>query len=247
MTSTLSTLIRDNPCAFALIGAVARKYPSSRAISAWEAKVAMQAEEETYTEDQVSQCMRAMETHELGYLRQDAGNGDFGFVWSVLPIIAYELLRTGQPAIPHGFVRIKIDDGDVDEWPTMLAVHKFQLRPNCAVTLELPGNLTRKEVKKINQFLKALVQDDFDDSDDGSAWDDPNIFNRAEDDFPDFDSSDDDVDVLADSPLDSEVDALKVEEDENFLLPMSAMEDPLFQPTLLLKRKKVKKHKLAKA
>jgi hypothetical protein len=232
MTSTLPTLIRDNPCAFALIGAVARKYPCSRAISAWEVKVVMQAERETYTEDEISQCMRAMEVHGLGYLRQDAGNGDFGFVWSLLPIIVYELIRTGQPAVPPGFVRFKIDDGDVDEWPIMLTVHKFQFRSNCAVTLELPRDLTLQEVKKINRFLKALAQVDLADSNGGPAWDFPTSAGFSEDDFPD----EDDI-------KDSQEDEVEVEEDDNFLLPMSVMEDPAFPFPLkpVRKNEKVKK------
>jgi hypothetical protein len=247
MTSTLSTLVRDNPCAYALIGAVARKYPSNRAISAWEAKVVMQTERETYTEDEAAQCMRAMEAHGLGYVRQDAGNGDFGFVWALLPIITYELIRTGQPAIPVGFVRFKIDEGDVDEWPSMLTVHKFQLRSNCAVTLELPSDLTIQEVKKLNRFLKALAQDDSDDSNDGHAWDFPTTSDQVEDDFPDEDDAEDNgAEDLTDSSSDSEVDASEVEEDDNFLLPMSVMEDPVLTVQSLLKNKKAKKRKRSK-
>jgi hypothetical protein len=187
MTSTLLTLVRDNPCAHALIGAVARKYPSHRAISAWQAKVVMQAEGETYTEDQATQCMHVMAELGLGYVRQDAGNGDFGFVWAILPLIAHELIRMGQPAIPEGFVRFKADEGDVDEWSNLLTIHTFQLRPNCAATLELPDGLTRGEVRQLNRFLKALVQDDADDtvdSDDRPAWDLPTTSDCTEDDFP---------------------------------------------------------------
>lgn len=253
MTSTLLTLVRDNPCAHALIGAVARKYPKSRAISAWQAKVLMQAEGETYTEDQATQCMHAMSAHGLGYVRQDAGNGDYGFVWAILPLIAHELIRTGLPAIPEGFVRFKADAGDVDEWPNLLTIHTFQLRPNCAATLELPEGLTRDEVRQLNRFLKALVQDDADDtvdSNDRPAWDFPATSDCAEDDFPedDFpeeDADEDNADDSSDSSPPSEENE-NVEEDKNFLLPMSVMKDPVFSLHSLLKKKKDKKSKKSK-
>jgi hypothetical protein len=246
LTSTLSTLVRDNPCAYALIGAVARKYPSNRAISAWEAKVVMQAERETYTEDEAAQCMRVMETHGLGYVRQDAGNGDFGFVWALLPIIAYELIRAGQPAIPDGFVRFTIAEGDVDEWPGMLTVHKFQLRSNCAVTLELPSDLTYQDVKKLKRVLKALAADDSDDSNDGPAWDFPTTSDHVEDDFPEVDGDKIGTEDIAGSLVISEADAVEFEDDDNFLLPMSVMEDPVLTVQSLLKKKKAKKRKRSK-
>jgi hypothetical protein len=251
MTSTLLTLVRDNPCANALIGAVARKYPSNRAISAWQAKVLMQAEGETYTEDQATQCMHAMAALGLGYVRQDAGNGDYGFVWALLPLIAYELIRTGQPAIPEGFVRFKADEGDVDEWPNLLTIHTFQLRPNCAATLELPDGLTRDEVRQLNRFLKALVQEESDDSSHGSAWNFPTTSDHFEDDFPedDFpeeDAEDDETEDLSDDSPDDEVDNDDVEEDENFLLPMSVMEDPVFPLQSVQKMKKAKQGKKSK-
>ena len=253
MRSTLLTLVRDNPCVHALIGAVAHKYPSNRAISAWQAKVLMQAEGDTYPEDQATQCMHAMAAHGLGYVRQDAGNGDFGFLWAILPLIAHELIRTGQPAIPEGFVRFKADEGDVDEWPNLLTVHTFQLRPNCAATLQLPDGLTREEVRQLNRFLKALVQDDADDtadSGDRTAWDFPTSSDFAEVDFPedDFleeDADEDNADDSSDSSQPSEQNE-NVEEDKNFLLPMSVMKDPVVPLHSLLKRKKDKKRKKSK-
>ena len=226
MISTLLTLVRDTPCAYALIGSVTRKYPNNRAISAWAAKVVMQAERETYTEDEVRLCMHAMQAHGLGYVRQDAGNGDFGFVWTILPIIAYELIRTGQPAIPDGFVRLMIDESDVDEWPNLLTIHKFQLRPNCAITLELPNDLTIQEVRKIKRFLKALAQDDSDDSTaDRPAWNFPSTSDFSEDDFPEADDAEKTTGDLAESSPHIESDTNQVEEDDDFLLPMSVMED----------------------
>lgn len=254
MTSTLLTLVRDNPCAHALIGAVARKYPSNRAISAWQAKVLMQAEGQTYSEDQATQSMHAIAELGLGYVRQDAGNGDFGFVWAILPLITHELIRMGQPAIPEGFVRFKADEGDVDEWPNLLTIHTFQLRPNCAATLELPDGLTRGEVRQLNRFLKALVQeDDADvdtaDSDDRQAWDFPTssdctVDDFPEDDFPEEYPDEDNADDSDTSPPNE--DNENVEEDKNFLLPMSVMKDPVFPLHSLLKTKKNKKRKKSK-
>ena len=242
MTSTLITLVRDDPCAYALIGAVARTHPHSQATSAWQAKVAMQAEGETYSEDQAEQSMRTMEAHGLGYVRQDAGNGDFGFLWAILPIIAYELIRTGQPSIPQGFVRFKVDYGDVDAWPDLLTIHKFKLRPNCTVTLTLPDDLTRNEVKKLKQFLKALAQDDSDDSNDGPAWDFPTASDFAEDDFPEDDAEVDEAD-FADNSQDSEVGTDEVEETDRFLLPMSVMEGGIGPINHRRSKKKTKKSK----
>lgn len=246
MTSTLLTLVRDNPCAHALIGSVAGKYPKNRAISAWQAKVLMQAEGETYTEDQATQCMHAMAAHGLGYVRQDAGNGDYGFVWALLPLIAYELIRTGQPAIPEGFVRFKGDEGDVDEWPNLSAIHAFQLRPNCAVTLTLPGDLTRQEVKKLKQFMKALTKDDSDESTDGPTWDFPTASDFTEDDFPEDNDAELDEGDFADSSPDSEVGTDEVEETDSFLQPMSVMEDRIGPIHHRLSTKKAKKHKKSK-
>ena len=254
MTSTLLTLVRDNPCAHALIGAVARKYPKNRAISAWQSKVLMQAEGETYTEEQVAQCMPTMDALGLGYVRQDAGNGDYGLVWAVLPLIANELIRTGLPAIPDGLVRFEADEYEVDEWPHLLTIHTFQLRPNCAATLELPDGLTREEVRQLNRFLKALVQDDADldtaDSDDRLAWAFPTTSDCTEDDFleddfPEEEADEDNVDDSSDASPPSEANE-NVEEDENFLLPMSVMKDPVFPLHSLLKKKKAKKSKKSK-
>lgn len=38
-----------------------------------------------------------------------------------------------------------------------LPVHSFRLRPDCTLQLQLPDDLTRREVKRLHLFLKSVV------------------------------------------------------------------------------------------
>ena len=194
MDTNITSLSRGNPCAFALIGIMGRTYPRVRYMSLAWAKNLLQVDGEDFSEAQVLECLNAMAAHHLGTLRHDLDN-DPGFVWAVLPAMAYELIRTGKPCtadLPL-FMPTEVD-ADLDMcFMDAMPVHKFQLRSNCTITLELPYDLTKTEVRKIQLFLKALAHqesepdewpfhavDDDDDDDDGDGGDADTILDEAD-------------------------------------------------------------------
>lgn len=200
METNITSLSRDNPCAFALIGIMGRTYPRVRYMSLEWAKSLLQADGENFSEAQVLECLNHMAAHHLGALRHDWDN-DPGFVWAVLPAMAYELIRTGKPCTPDlPLFTPTAADTDLDMCFTdAMPVHKFQLRSNCTITLELPNDLTKTEVRKIQLFLKALAHEELDFDD----WS-----------FPPVDDDD------ADASLDEDDEANK----EPFLQPLTSFD-----------------------
>ena len=185
METNITSLSRDNPCAFALIGIMGRTYPRVRYMSLAWAKTLLQADGENFSEAQVLECLNQMTAHHLGTLRHDLDN-DPGFVWAVLPAMAYELIRTGKPCTPDlPLFTPTAADADLDMcFMDAMPVHKFQLRSNCTITLELPTDLTKTEVHKIQLFLEALAYEESELND----WPFPTV----------VDDDDDDADTILD-------------------------------------------------
>lgn len=197
METNITSLSRDNPCAFALIGIMGRTYPRVRFMSLAWAKTLLQADGENFSEAQVLDCLNQMAAHNLGTLRHDLDN-DPGFVWAVLPAMAYELIRTGKPCTADlPLFTPTAADADLDMcFMDAMPVHKFQLRSNCTITLELPSDLTKSEVRKIQFFLKALAYDELeDDESELDEW----PFPTGDDD--DADTSPDEDDTTNEEPF----------------------------------------------
>jgi len=226
MESSLATLVRENPCAFALIGSMARKYPRTRMMSARRAKDVLQADGEIFPNDQIQECLRKMADQRLGIVRWSADADDFVFVWAILPVMAYELIRTGQPVPDDSthFAPAGDDDFEIDG-SDPLPVHQFQLRSDCTIHFGLPDDLTMGEVKKIQLFLKALATDA-----QHGRWSLVHATSdAADDDFPE----DDDADDALRQALDEST------EDDDFYQPMSSMDDDP-EPKVPVKSKKKK-------
>jgi hypothetical protein len=228
MKTSLATLVRENSCVFALIGSMARKYPRARMMSARRAKEVLQADGEYFPKDQIQECLRKMADQRLGIFRWSADADDFVFVWAVLPVMALELMRTGQDVpdeLAH-FAPAGNDDFEIDG-SDPLPVHQFQLRSDCTIHFGLPDDLTMGEVKKIQLFLKALATD----AQYGNRWPFAHATSKAgDDDFPE--------DADADDALRQALD--ESTEDDDFYQPMSSMDDDP-EPEVPVKSKKKKK------
>lgn len=158
MSSALTALVRTNPCASALICALGRNYPRCRNVSASRALVILQSEGENFQNDQVIEALRIMAQAGLGILRWNADAEEFLFAWSLLPATVREMVRTGQSLdggcadfFPAG------DEGFNIEIAEPMLKHRFQLRNDLTIGLELTDNLTKREARKIYKFLRAVA------------------------------------------------------------------------------------------
>ena len=69
----------------------------------------------------------------------------------------YRLVDVGQAAAGElGDIEPADDLEDEDGIGTRFMRHSFQLRPDVAVQLELPGNLSRTEAARLADFIKTL-------------------------------------------------------------------------------------------
>ena len=67
--------------------------------------------------------------------------------------------RTGSLKDTHTMTAVQTIAEAADDSITAQAVptHSYRLRPDCTLRLELPDDLTRAEVKRLNLFLKSVV------------------------------------------------------------------------------------------
>lgn len=156
---TLAQLVQANPCAHALILAYAHNHPLARYSDADDAHALLQSQGQPYPQSVVRGAFRDMTRCGLGqsFCVNETRGDDSGFRWSALPMVVLEALRTGTAlpldATPATDV-FKPEPGD--EIARTLPVHRFPLRPDCTVRLDLPGDLTRKEAKRLGMFLLSL-------------------------------------------------------------------------------------------
>lgn len=75
-----------------------------------------------------------------------------------------------------------------------LPVHRYRLRPDCTVRLDLPDDLTRREAKRLALFVKSLVRQ--------ADWPYPVAGDAIDDDFSSLDETDDDFPEDEDNDLD---------------------------------------------
>lgn len=198
MSAALSALVRTNPCAFLLISAMGRNYPLCRNVSRSRAQTILQAEGENFPSDQVVEALRSMSQAGLGNLRWIDGTEEFNFAWALTPATVLESVRSGLSldAVTADFKPAREDDFDM-ELEDPLCKHRFQLRRDCVIGLELPENLTKREARMIFKFLKALAFR-------VETWPFPTSFIFKEGDSPaeDFDEVSGDSDDKADAPSD---------------------------------------------
>lgn len=185
---TPAQLMQVNPCAHALVLAYARNHPHDRYTDVAHAQALLQSEGQAFPRSTIAASFSAMELCGLGHafpLMDEPGEGK-GFQWAVLPGVVMEALRTGvlpdpESAPANNLVELKT----YDEIPHSLPVHRFRLRPDCTVCLNLPDDLTTNEANRLSMFLQSLVREDgwpYATRRDFAAGDDGDDFNEVDED-----------------------------------------------------------------
>ena len=193
--TTLAQLVKVNPCAHALILAYARNHPHDRYTDVDHAQALLQAEGQAYPRNTITASFCDMELCGLGraFFQMGQHGAGRGFHWAVLPLVALEALRTGTlPRLETAPADESLDPEANDETPHSLPVHRFRLRPDNTVRLDLPDDLTSEEARRLAIFIKSLVREDgwpYATCDDDLAGNDDD----DGDDIEDFD--DDELDV----------------------------------------------------
>ena len=150
MQLSLSALVRTYPCACSLIEVVARNYPRCRALSATRAQLILESVGENYSMNQIATSLQKMAEAGLGKARWNSEAEEFTFEWSYLPAAAGEMIRTGQSIdMENSNAQDPEEDGPGTGINDPMQHHRFLLRSDCTIGLDLPENLSKIEALKI--------------------------------------------------------------------------------------------------
>lgn len=193
---TLAQLVQVNPCVHALLLACARNHPHDRYTDADHVAALLQAEGQAFPPSVITGSFLEMARCGLGKpFTTDLL--EHGFHWAVLPLVALEFLRTGTSPVGDSALAADIAVPQRgDPVAHSLPVHRFRLRTDCTVRLDLPEDLTDAEASRIGEFLASLVCQK------KKLWSD------IDDDLPEDDFGNEDLDDDEDAMTEKEAQAM---------------------------------------